>query len=263
MDTTARIFNWTKLLLAMLLVAGLMIVSVDAFAAGVDAEARLSVTKQSTREQRDNGAPGKVSEDEYPTLATSAELDEKGTRSSVRSKATVQSSSAANIDFWFYTADIVLFNDFDEDGYYHGIDLLFDADTYFSSADVYAVVYLSFEGGPWNEYAATDDFTIFGASSDDEYVLVTELLAGYPTGSYDVLIELFDAYDDSFLAYFGPDDTSELAFLPIEDAGRDAAIVTEVIVVDHHEHGGGALGWWFILALGLAVLTRRRPARCA
>jgi len=263
MDTYTRFFNWTRLLLAIFLVAGLMIVSVDAFAAGVDAETRLSVTTQSTREQRDNGAPGKVSEDEYSALATTAEPDKKGTRSSAQAKATVQASSAPNIDFWFYTADIVLFNDLDEDGYYHGIDLLFDADTYFTSAEVYAVVYLSFEGGPWNEYAATDNFTLFGASSDDEYVIVTELLAGYPTGSYDVLIELFDAFDDSFLAYFGPDDTSELAFLPIEDAGRDVAVVTEIIVVDHHDHGGGALGWWFILALGLAAVARFRPSRCA
>jgi hypothetical protein len=123
---------------------------------------------------------------------------------------------------------------------------------------VYAVVYLSFEGGPWNEYAATDNFTLFGASSDDEYVIVTELLAGYPTGSYDILIELFDAFDNTFLAYFGPEDTSELAFLPIEDADRDVAVVTEIIVVEQHEHGGGSLDWLLMLTLGLAALARYR-----
>jgi hypothetical protein len=263
MDTYARFFGWTRLLLVIFLVAGLMIASANAFTAELDAEKRSSITTQSTRQQRDNGAPGKVSEDEYSALATVAEPDKKGTRSFAKSKATVQSSSSANIDFWFYTADVVLFNDLDEDGYYHGIDLLFDADTYYSSAEVYAVVYLSFEGGPWNEYAATENFTIFGASSDDEYVIVTELLAGYPTGSYDVLIELFDAYDDSFLAYYGPDDNSQLAFLPVEDADRDVAIVTEVIVVEHHDHGGGALNWLFILALGLAALARYRPLQCS
>ena len=112
----------------------------------------------------------------------------------------------------------MLFNDQDRDGYYHGIDLLFDADTYYTVAEVYAVVYLSYEGGPWNEYGATENFTIFGSSSDDDYVLVSELLEGYPAGSYDILIELFDAYDDTFLAWIGPEDTSELAFLPLEDA---------------------------------------------
>ena len=53
----------------------------------------------------------------------------------------------AGYDFWFYTADVVLFNDNDLDGHFWGIDLLFDVDTYYDVADVYAVVYLSYEGG--------------------------------------------------------------------------------------------------------------------
>ena len=170
-------------------------------------------------------------------------------------------AQAANEDFWFYSADVVLFNDHDRDGYFHGIDLLFDADTYYTVADVYAVVYLSYEGGPWNEYAATDNFTIFGTSSDDDYVIVTELLGGYPSGSYDILIELFDAWDDSFVAWFGPEDTSELAFLPLEDAGRDVADVPDVIIIN--KHGGGSLAWLMLLTLALVALARRRAARCA
>jgi hypothetical protein len=137
--------------------------------------------------------------------------------------------------------------------------LLFDADTYFAVADVYAVVYLSLDGGPWNEYAATDDFTLFGASSEDDYVIVTELLSGYPSGSYDILIELFDAYDNTFLASYGPDDTPELSFLPLEDVDRDVADVPEVTVVNHH-HGGGSTGVAFILVLALVVLRRLRGA---
>ena len=81
------------------------------------------------------------------------------------------------------------------------------------------------------------------------------------TGSYDILIELFDAYDNSFLAYIGPDDTSELAFLPLEDADRDVADVPEVIVVNHG--GGGSLGYLFILALAPTVLWRFHVGRCA
>ena len=139
--------------------------------------------------------------------------------------------------------------------------MLFDADTYFTFAEVYAVVYLSYEGGPWNEYAATENFTILGASGDDEYVLVTELMSGYPSGSYDILIELYDAYDDAFLAWYGPDDTSELAFLPLEDADRDAAQGPDVVVVNRG--GGGSLGWLSILSLGLMVTLRQRLARRA
>jgi len=238
------------------LLAGLLILSTTALGDEVGDEKRLSATTQNTRVQRDKGIAGESSLDEFHALVVAGKRD-KNSRVSSQAKLNSQVMQSPNADFWFYTADVVLFNDHDRDGYYHGIDLLFDADTYYAFAEVYAVVYLSLDGGPWNEYAATENFTLLGTSSDDEYVLVTELLAGYATGSYDILIELFDAYDDSFLAYFGPDDTSELAFLPLEDADRDIADLPEVIVVNRG--GGGSLGWLFILALGLTALRRYYP----
>jgi len=253
MTTYAKNVEQLRISAMVLLIAGLLILSGNVFASETEGDRRISVTMENSRVQRDNGVAGKTSQNEFAVLRIAGERD-KSTWSSAQSKAAVQAAQSPNVSFWFYTADIVLFNDHDSDGYYHGIDLLFDADTYYAFAEVYAVVYLSLDGGPWNEYAATDNFTILGATSDDEYVLVTELLSGYPSGSYDVLIELFDAFDDSFLAYFGPDDTSELAFLPLEDADRDVAVVPEVIVVNRG--GGGSLGWFFILALGLTALRR-------
>jgi hypothetical protein len=248
--TRSKVYAWA------FLIVGLVVLSMNAVAAEVEEQGRLSVSTQSTRAERDKGFPGKTSEDEFEALERAGDrVAAKGSLS--RSKPVMQTMQAANADFWFYTADIELFNDHDRDGYYHGIDLLFDADTYYAIADVYAVVYLSLDGGPWNEYAATEDFTLFGASSEDDYVIATELLAGYPSGSYDVLVELFDAYDNTFLAYFGPDDTSELAFLPLEDAGRDVADVPDVTVVNH-QHGGGSTGAAFILVLALVVLRRLR-----
>ncbi len=253
METTTNIAIWTRISLAIFFAAGIAIISGDALA-DTTGIGRTSITTQSTREQRDNGIAGNVSEDEHAALTVTGERG-KSQRSIANSKATLQAVQAPNSDFWFYSADVLLFNDHDNDGYFHGIDLLFDADTYYTSADVYAVVYLSYEGGPWNEYAATEIFTLYGTESDDEFTIVTELLSGYPSGSYDLLIELFDAYDDSYVAYIGPDDTSELAFLPLEDADRDIVIVPDIIVVeDHHHHGGGAVGGWFILVLGLAAL---------
>ncbi len=248
---TSRNLRWTIVGISL---AVLMVGSGLALAQSSEGEKRLSVTTQSTRAQRDAGLPGIVSEDEFTELET-GEPRQSGKRVSVHSKAGTSALSTASADFWFYTADVVLFGDHDGDGYFQGIDLLFDADTYFSSVDVYAVVYLSYEGGSWNEYAVTENFTIFGASSDDDYVLVTELVEGYPSGSYDILIELFDAYNDAYLAYLGPDDTSELAFLPLEDSYRDAPIVPDIIIVE--EHGGGSLGWLAIFGLGIATIGRR------
>jgi hypothetical protein len=223
-------------------------------------EVRTSVTTQYTKAERDAGAAGKLSRDEHAALATEgSRSSSKGSR--VQSETGAASSYAtAYGDFWFYSADVLLFNDHDVDGHFHGVDLLFDADTYYSEADVYAVVYLSLDGGPWNEYSATDNFRLYGSASDDEFNIVTELVSGYPTGSYDLLIELFDAYNDDFLASYGPVDTSELAFLPLEDANRDVPYIPPPTTVVVHD-GGGSLGWLtlFVLFFASRVAVRRSP----
>ena len=164
-------------------------------------------------------------------------------------------STSPNTEFWFYSAEVDLYYDHDADGYYYGLDLWFDVDTNFAAADVYAVVYLSFEGGPWNEYAVTEDFTIFGTSGDDDYVIETELISGYPTGSYDLLIEVFDPFDGAFLASIGPAGTSELAFLPLEDSDRDAPVVIVYPNLTGHG-GGGSLGVLMLLMLCGVVLVQ-------
>ncbi len=222
-------------------------------------EPRVSITTQGLKSDVDKGQ-GRVSQDEFNAGTSTGKRSEssKGAAgTSGQAKATAGAQRTANTDFWFYTVDVELFTDKDRDGYFSGIDLLFDADTIYSAADVYAVVYLSLDGGPWEEYAVTDDFTLFGASSEDEYVIVTDLVAGYPTGSYDILIELFDSFDGAFVADIGPADTSELAFLPLEDADRDTpAQGGSTIVVN--QGGGGALGWLLLLALTAAVARRRQ-----
>ncbi len=212
-----------------------------------DAPVRSSITTHSVRGGRDNPTLSKQTAEEYSALVTEGARAAAKTRGAQhKSDLSSVHSESASFDFWFYEVDVELFNDDDNDGYFHGIDVLFDVDTNFISADVYGVLYLSLDGGPWNEYAETETFTIFGTSANDEYVLVTELLAGYPTGSYDVLIELFDAYDNSFLTSFGPEETSELAFLPLEDFELDAPIVPVQVVVNHGHGGGGAMDSWYL-----------------
>ncbi len=177
--------------------------------------------------------------------------------------SSVTTSQAGSADFWFYSADVILFGDDDYDGYFYGIDLLFDVDTIWSAVDVYAVTYLSYEGGPWNEYAATEDFTLFDSSPDDDYNIVTELEAGYLTGSYDILIEIFDAETGEFLVGFGPEDTSDLGFLPLEDFNRDAPVSVVPIATSHGHHGGGSTGIWMLAALLLVRLSRHSSsAKC-
>ena len=165
-------------------------------------------------------------------------------------------ASLSDPNFWFYDVDVALFSDFDRDGYYFGLDLEFDADTNYSFVDVYAVLYLSYEYGPWNLYAETENFTLFGTSSTDDYRVETELVSGYLTGSYDILIELYDAETNAFLASIGPEESVELSLLPLEDSTRDSpgGSQTQVVV----NSGGGSFGWLLLLGL-LAVRMTLRP----
>lgn len=233
--------------LAILLLAGAAVSY-----ANESVEPRINTTSQGQGIQRGKiGDASTTTTDEFEALTTKGER-RKSTRSADQQKPSSGVSKVVSDDFWVFDADVELFSDFDRDGFYYGIDLLFDVDTNFAVADVYAVLYLSLDLGPWNEYAVTDDFTIFGASGDDEYVVVSELVSGYPTGDYDILIEIFDTFDGSLVATFGPEDTSELSLLPLEDADRDALGETQIVI---NSGGGGSLGWFALLAL-LGVASR-------
>jgi len=241
-----------------LLVAGLLALTVSgAGQASADAtdSLRSSVSRHTATGGRENPVVSSESTDGYDALTTSGLRSKSNTRSgSTKLGAGSNTAQSTSLDFWIYDADVQLFNDDDRDGYFHGIDLLFDADSIYSAAEVYAVVYLSLDFGPWNEYGVTEDFWIFGASGTDEYVLVTELMSGYPTGDYDLLIELFDAVDHSFLTGFGSDETSALSFLPLEDFNRDAPIDDIPVAVSHG--GGGAADAWTISILLLLLVVR-------
>jgi hypothetical protein len=234
-----------------LLIASALLVVVSATSAaavvGEEGSKRVTYSTHLQGDGRDNAIAIKESRDEHEPLGSTGDSRKK-TRSVTLSKATTGDPMSPNADFWFYTADVELYGDSDRDGYYSGIDLLFDVDTYYAVADIYAVAYLSFDGGPWEEYAVTEDFTIFGASGTDDYVIVTDLVSGYPRGDYDILIEIFDADTSEFLAWFGPEDTSELAFLPLEDMDRDAPATETRVTVN--SGGGGSIDLLLLVLLG-------------
>jgi len=222
---------------------------------------RISTSSAGQGIQRGGIGDGVISHDELEPLITTGSRS-KSTRASIQQAPSVAGSQTGaqtpNVEFWIYDATVDLFSDLDRDGYYFGIDLTFDADTVYTAADVYAVIYLSYDFGPWNEYSSTEDFTIFGASGADEYSVETELVSGYVTGDYDILIELFDAYDGTFVASVGPEDMPQLSYLPLEDAGRDTPPGTTIVI---NEGGGGSLGLMGLLALlGVAGFATTRFA---
>lgn len=160
-------------------------------------------------------------------------------------------------DHWIYDADVVLFDDFDNDGFHHFLSVRIDADSWRESAWVYAELYLSADGVTWEHYHSTDDFWIGGETGDDEFFVDTELLSGYPKGYYDLLIELYDADYGSFSDEFGPRQSDGLALLPLEDKTQDPLPV-EVIVVEGDGDGGGGSSSWLLAPALLAAGWRGR-----
>jgi hypothetical protein len=196
--------------------------------------------------------------------ATTQELEEERIKpedriTKPRALAPVASTGVA--DQWIYDADVELFDDFDNDGYYRYISVRVDADTYLAHSWVYAMVFLSYDGETWEHLYTTEDFLIEGSTSYDEYFVETELVTGYPTGLYDVLVELYDADLGVFVDDFGPYESSALSLLPLEGADFDVPPI--VVSISHGHGGGGAAGLPLLALLGGAALLRRFRGRSA
>ena len=162
-------------------------------------------------------------------------------------------------DSWVYEATTDIFADRDGDGYYRFLRVQFDVDTIHSFAYVYAEIYLSADGTAWEHLYSTQDFSVEGSDPDDDYEVETELVSGYSTGLYDLLIEIYDADTGELVDEFGPNESSEFSVLPLEDAGRDGVVVDSPPVVIVEEGCGGAVSWLGLAGLlGVLALRRRR-----
>ena len=178
-----------------------------------------------------------------------------------RSGKGIQSLQSAG-DSWIFDATTDLFTDRDRDGYFSFLRVRFDADTIFTSNWVYAEIYLSADGTAWEHLYSTQDFLIEGTDPDDDYEVETELVSGYSTGQYDVLIELYDADTLELVDEYGPiENPAEFELQPLEDSGRDGAVVVLPPDIIVEEGGGGAFSWLGVLGLLGALRLRRRLAR--
>lgn len=170
--------------------------------------------------------------------------------------------------FTLYDAHADLLLDEDGDGFHQRLRVNFDADVdHDQYEDVYAELFLSRDGGPWVRYHTTDVFTIWGDAADDDYAVTSTLLEGYPSGYYDIAIDLY-ALGHGFVTSIDSNHSTGLRALPLEDADRDLRPSHPPPpsggVVDSHEGGGaGAFGGWLVWLTGFAAWTRRRADRAA
>jgi hypothetical protein len=204
---------------------------------------------QSERLQQTIENPGDVAFEERQELLDLAPLQQNiplllyGGRVSPTAAKEVLAAADIIQFFSIFDAKTELAGDLDHDGFYYQLRVTFDADVDIGGANVYAMLYLSYEGGPWNHFFTTDVFAIVEDSFYDDYEVVTQLLEGYPTGYYDVLIELYDADWDVLVATYDPYDDVALQAIPLEDQQRDYPD-------DDGGGGGGGIGWLGLLLLG-------------
>jgi hypothetical protein len=161
-------------------------------------------------------------------------------------------------DFAIYSAVSFLHDDYDGDGYYQTFSVTFDADIYSYTdnlfGEVYALLYLSKNGGPWTHYFTTDTFIVEGESDLDEYEVISTFMSGYASDHYDVLIDLYQVGYTDVVASYSADDSNALYALPIESAEYDEPYVEVIEVV---EVEGGSM-YWSILILLSALLIRKK-----
>ncbi len=157
-------------------------------------------------------------------------------------------------DFYIYDASSHLISDIDTDGFYHRFSVNIDVDTYLHEAQVFARLYLSYEGGPWEYFATSDHYLIHSDNAMDAFTIETELAAGFPAGHYDIRIEIYDSHTGHWILAYGPYDDASLNVLPLEDSYADALYVYDVYPVET-EIVVGARGSLHLAWLGLPIFV--------
>lgn len=172
-----------------------------------------------------------------------------------------------NTGIWITNIGVRLYIDKDQDAYFSAISLSIDADTDYSHARVYATIDIQGRTGASQRLLTTGAFSLYRHSKTDEYRVDIELIRSYTSGHYDLIINLFNADNDSPVESIGPHDFANLSRLPLEAYEPDtmpdllppATSVqistpnTNIRVVEYT----GASSFWTLLPLGLLVLTHR------
>lgn len=220
--------------------------------AGVNVVNAEEIKVKSVERQFDQQSAAIFKSNQENSSSTSADTHQ-GKQAAPSRKVEKGAAQVSNPDFWIYDAFVTLNVDEDFDGYYSDFSVEFDADSVYTNAGVYARLYLS-RGDVFEEYHTTSIFYIDGDSSQDAFVVDSELLSGFPPGDYEVLIELYDAIDDSLVAVFDGNNDADLTFISLESKTFEE--VDRVIIVDE----GGSFG--YLVLLVVPILIRRQISRC-
>lgn len=182
----------------------------------------------------------------------------KGALSAQTAKGPLSRESARindDIDFWIYDSYVTLTADIDYDGYYSSFTLEFDVDTIYQSAPIYAVIYTS-TSEEFTPFYTTNIYNIYGDNTQDAIIIENDLVTGFPSNDYELMVVIYDADTDEVLAVSDGTDDADLAYLSLESENYEYVETVEVVVVEH----GGALGAWLFAGLGFAAYRRLKPS---
>lgn len=220
-----------------------------------------SWSAQSTEKQFDQTSAViyKASDDKRAIVSSITPVAQSKTATSVSNKKDVLAKTltvrpvakSSYQEFWIFDAWVEFYSDNDRDGYFNHFSVEFDADTEYSSAEVYARLYLG-KDEVFKEYHTTSIFSIFSDNSDDSFVVESELLNGFSSAEYEVLIELYDAYSNELVAVYDGNNDADLYLLSLESKEFETP---QIIVVREH---GGSVSLWGMLLLPLILITRLR-----
>lgn len=187
---------------------------------------------------------------------------QKEVTTKLKSSTAPQNSNNASLsqdyysDFTIYGATSFLEEDYDGDGFYQTFSVVFDADIYSENqmGEVYALLYIRKNGGPWTHYFTTDNFIIEGDTDQDEYEVITTFLSGYSADYYDVLIDLYQEGYSDIVATYSSDDSNALYALSLESADYDEVYIEPYIEVV--EISGGSFSVVTLLIILISFVFR-------
>jgi hypothetical protein len=192
-----------------------------------------------------------VSADTSDSLTTERRSYTKPSLKSVKDSVVTTQSYQSHV--WFDSVDIRLSGDLNANGYFHRLEVEFDADTSVSYQPVFAEFSLLPSRGNERVYYTSSIFELYRQSADDWLAIDTVLQNRFAADNYLLTIRLFDANTGYLLAEISGFDDINLDYIPLEDYGRDSFIPSSTTV----QVSAGTTGIIFLLTLCFVAYQRR------
>ena len=190
------------------------------------------------------------------TAATPVTVEQHGSIQSATGKIKLLQSQPQGYQshVWFHSISLYLSGDINANGYYHRLEVEFDADTELNYQPVFAEFSLLPSYGSERVFYTSSVFELYRDSANDWLAIDTILDQRFAPDQYLLTVRLFDANTGYLLAEISGFDDSSLDFLALEDYDRDSYIDTTTTV----EVSAGSTGIMALLTLCCLIIRRRQ-----